>query len=67
MVLRHDIYGTPYREPPYTQKEQDEMWKQLSHGVQRFSRPSAPAAAPPQPEPQEESPSRPVADPVEDA
>jgi hypothetical protein len=46
MVRRFDKYGTPYDEPPYTEKEQMEMYRSMSMGPRSsFTRPVHPPAA----------------------
>ena len=53
MVLKYDDFGTPYREPPYSEEEDFEFWKAAS-GVSSF--PSSnyrPPAVPQSPQDQE--------------
>ena len=37
MALKHDIYGNPYHEPPYTAAEEMEMYRRMS-GVVAYTR-----------------------------
>ena len=38
MVVKYDVYGSPYGEPPYTEAEQMEMYRRMN-GVVAFTRP----------------------------
>ena len=55
MVLKHDIHGAPYHEPPYTPEEEAELYRQMA-GVVAFTRPvsgKAKTETPPVPPPQQ--------------
>ena len=49
MVKRFDRWGNAYHEPPYTDAEQDELYKRMSTVV-AFTRPQATGQATPAPE-----------------
>jgi hypothetical protein len=38
MVMKYDVNGFPYGEPPYTEAEQMEMYRRMN-GVVAFTRP----------------------------
>lgn len=48
MVRKFTKLGSPYNEPPYTQEEEDELYRRMGGGIVAFTRPSGTVKPPPQ-------------------
>jgi len=59
MVLKYDVYGSPYREPPYSEDEELEIYRSLC-GVAVITSPNYRRSLPnPQPHQDQELPPKP--------